>query len=75
MRKESTVVYYEHSIFLAREHQQALLAEAAQDRLVQEALRNRHSASPRTHASRMRKTLRQASAVLGLMWLLGSRAG
>jgi hypothetical protein len=67
-------VHFIHSVYLAREHQQALLAEAAQDQLVQEALRSRHPASSRPRTSRISNAFHRASTALGLASLTGTRA-
>ena len=49
---------------LVREHQLALLAEAAHDRLINKARPGPHSARPRTRGSSLKHALHRASTAL-----------
>jgi len=68
-------VYYFHCIDLARERQQALLDEAAHDQLVQQVLRNGHSATPVANTWSFRTVLHRASHALGFAPLTRNRVG
>ena len=67
-------MHYLQSIDLARESQQALLAEAAHEQLVQEALQSRHRGSRRARSWSLRTALQRASTALGFAPLPRGRA-
>ena len=68
-------MYHFHCIDLARGHQQALLAEAAHEQLVQEALRSGHSARSLTRTWSLGTVLHRVSNALGFVLLTRSRVG
>jgi hypothetical protein len=71
--KGITLVHYLQSIDLAREHQQALRAEALHERLVEEALRSHNCGSRRARISSIRTVLHRASTALGFAPFTHSR--
>ena len=68
-------MYHFHCIDVAREHQQALLAEAAHEQLVREALRSGHSGHSLIRTWSLGTVLHRASNALGFAPLIRSRAG
>ena len=72
--KGITLVHLLQSIDLVSEHQQALLAEARHEHLVQEALQSRYSGWRQARTSSIRTALHRASTALGFAPLTRSRA-
>ena len=67
-------MHYLQSIDLAREYRQALLAEAAHEQLLQEALQSCHCGSRPARSWSLRTALHRASTALGFAPLPGARA-